>query len=178
MKKITIFCSAANVDNIYIESARKLAKLMVENKYDLVWGGSDSGLMSVVSQEVKCLGGKIFGVSVEFLKSKAATNADEMYIAKDLAERKEKMVDKGGVILVMVGGIGTLDEIMTVLEMKKHSLFVKPVVILNTNNFYEGFKLQLNKMRDGGFIPKPLEELLYFADTPEDVIKYLSESQK
>jgi hypothetical protein len=178
MKKITIFCSAQDLGNEFVDPTKELAKLMVENNYDLVWGGSDTGLMSVVSQGVKKLGGKIFGVSVEFLKHKAAENADEMFVAKDLQERKQLLVDGGDAILILVGGIGTLDEVMTVLEMKKHDLFKKPIVILNTNNFYTGLQTQLVKMRENGFVTKELSELVHFANTPSEVISHLSTTLK
>ena len=76
MKTICVFCSSTDVDKKYIDAAKKLAKLMVENGYDLVWGGTNQGLMKVIADGVQNAGGKLFGVSVEMLKHKRRMNAD------------------------------------------------------------------------------------------------------
>lgn len=39
----------------------------------------------------------------------------------------------------------------------------------------EGLKVQLQKMKDEGFIKQPLDDLIYFADTPQEAIQYLNE---
>ncbi len=76
----------------------------------------------------------------------------------------------------MVGGMGTLDEATEILELKKHALHSKPVVLLNTAGFYDGLKLQLQRMDGEGFLPVPLIDLVYFADEGADALAYL-ESQ-
>ena len=147
---------------------------MVENGYDLVWGGSNKGLMKVIADTVQNAGGKIFGVTMEFLKSHRRMNADEMTIAKNLPERKKLLLSKASAIILLVGGIGSLDEVAEMLEFKKHNLHQKPIVVLNTDRFYEGLKLQFERMEKDGFLPRKLNELIYFADTPKDVIYYIN----
>lgn len=131
--------------------------------------------MKVMASGVQIGGGKITGVSMELLKNQVRKDADEMIIAKDLGERKESILKRSDGIVALVGGIGTLDEITEILELKKHGLHNKPIVVLNTENFYEGLKVQLQKMKDEGFITRPLDELIYFADSPREVISYLNE---
>jgi hypothetical protein len=57
--------------------------------------------------------------------------------------------------------------------MKKRKTHDKPVVLLNTDNFYEGLKVQMQKMKEDGFLPRPLNEMVYFADFPEEAMEYL-----
>jgi len=59
------------------------------------------------------------------------------------------------------------------LEKKKHNLHSKPVVFLNTGGFYDGFKLQMERMDKEGFLPKALAEYMGFADTPEEAMRYI-----
>lgn len=174
MKTITVFCSASDVDEKYVTVAKTLGKRMVEHGYDLVWGGSEMGLMKVVADSVQEHGGKIHGISVEFLHDKARTNADSMYIAADLSERKKLLLEKGTAIVLLVGGVGSLDEVAEIIELKKQRHHDKPVVVINTNNYYEGLKLQLSRMYEEGFINRPLDELVSFVDTPEEAIQYIS----
>lgn len=176
MKYIAVFCSANELGEKYTTPAKKFAKLLAENKYNLVWGGSDRGLMKIMASGVSEGGGKIVGISMELLKHHARKEADEMIIAKDLGERKAIILKRSDAIVVLVGGIGTLDEITEILELKKHQVHNKPVIILNTENFYEGLKVQLEKMEDEGFLIRPLKELIYFADQPEEVMEYLDKN--
>ncbi|BFO15553.1 hypothetical protein SHKM778_19410 [Streptomyces sp. KM77-8] len=120
-----------------------------------MWGGSDTGLMKVVADGVEEAGGRLCGVSVEFLAAKARDGVDEMVIARDLAERKRLLLEKADSVVIMVGGTGTLDEATEILELKKHGHTEMPVVLLNTAGFYDGLKEQFRRMEDEGFLPRP-----------------------
>ncbi len=170
---ICVFCSANNLDGKYIKPAQAFGKLIAEHGYNLVWGGSDKGLMQIVATGAQQGGAKIIGVSVEYLRSMARENADEMIIAKDMGERKATMLSRSDVIVIMVGGIGTMDEATETLEHKRHMHHNKPILILNTEGFYDGFKQQLEKMENEGFLSSSLDEFVYFVDTPQAAISYI-----
>jgi uncharacterized protein (TIGR00730 family) len=126
-----------------------------------------------VADGVQGSGGRLVGVSVEFLRAKARGGADEMVVAADLAERKALLLERADAVVVMVGGTGTLDEATEILELKKHGLHDKPVVLLNTAGFYDGLRRQFERMEAERFLPLPLAELAHFADTPAEVMMYL-----
>jgi predicted Rossmann-fold nucleotide-binding protein len=90
---------------------------------------------------------------------------------RDLGERKAMLLARSDAIVVMAGGLGTLDEATEVLELKKHGLFDKPVILLNTAGFYDGLILQLRRMDADGFLPVPLSELVVITD---DVVAALN----
>ncbi|OIJ95226.1 TIGR00730 family Rossman fold protein [Streptomyces colonosanans] len=173
---ICVFLSAADLDDRYTRPARDFAELLGKGGHTLVWGGSDVGLMKVVADGVQEAGGRLLGVSVEFLAAKAREGADEMVITKDLAERKRLLLEKADAIVIMVGGTGTLDEATEILELKKHGHTDKPVVLLNTVGFYDGLKEQFRRMEDEGFLPRPLSDLVFFAEEPTVALAYLEES--
>ncbi|MFG2958548.1 TIGR00730 family Rossman fold protein [Streptomyces sp. NPDC048291] len=171
--RICVFLSAADLDDRYTRPARDFGKLIGKGGHSLVWGGSDTGLMKVVADGVQEAGGKLIGVSVEFLAHKTRPGADEMVIAADLAERKRLLLAKSDAVAVMVGGTGTLDEATEILELKKHGHTDKPVVLLNTAGFYDGLKQQFHRMEAEGFLPRPLAELVFFAEEPAEALAYL-----
>lgn len=176
MKNIAVFCSAADLDKRYIRDAKKFAMLIVKNGYNLVWGGSDKGLMEIVASTVQKAGGKIIGITTEMVKDQLKKDADEIIITKTLSKRKALFLKRGNAIVLLVGGIGSLDEITEILERKKHDRHKKPVVVLNTANFYRGLKIQMQRMEKEGFLPKKLSELIYFADTPKQAIEYINKA--
>lgn len=174
MKSIAVFCSANDIDHKYVAPAVELARLMVKGGHDVVWGGSDTGLMKQIADAVEGEGGRLIGISVEFFRSVARKGADEMIVTKNLGERKALLLKRADAFVTLPGGIGTLDEVAEMLELKKINTHAKPIVILNTDNFYAGFKMQLERMISEGFISKKLDQLVYFADTPRETIDYLN----
>ncbi|MFE6870314.1 TIGR00730 family Rossman fold protein [Kitasatospora sp. NPDC057692] len=170
---ICVFCSAASLDDRYSAPAAEFARLLGEGGHTLVWGGSNAGLMGELADGVKAAGGRLVGISVEFLKHKAYEGADELVTTADLAERKAMLLSRADAVVVLVGGLGTLDEVTEVLELKKHALHDKPVVVLDTEGFYAGLRTQLERMDAEGFLPRPLAELVGFADTPAEVFQQL-----
>jgi predicted Rossmann-fold nucleotide-binding protein len=73
----------------------------------------------------------------------------------------------------MVGGTGTLDEATEILELKKHGMHAKPVVLLNTAGFYDGLKQQFARMEAEGFLPLPLADLVHFAEDGASALAYI-----
>jgi uncharacterized protein (TIGR00730 family) len=173
--KICVFLSAADLDERYTRPAREFAEAIGKGGHTLVWGGSNTGLMKVVADGVQETGGRLVGVSVELFRAIARADADEMVFAKDLAERKALLIAASDAVVVMVGGLGTLDEATEILELRKHKLHEKPVVLLNTAGFYDGLTTQLRRMDDDGFLPVPLADLVYFADEGADALAHLEE---
>jgi uncharacterized protein (TIGR00730 family) len=173
--KICVFLSAADLDERYTRPAREFAEAIGKGGHTLVWGGSNTGLMKVVADGVQETGGRLVGISVEFLRDFARKDADEMVIAKDLSERKALLLAGSDAVVVMVGGLGTLHEATEILELRKHGHHEKPVLLLNTAGFYDGLIIQLRRMEDEGFLPVPVAELVHFADEGADALAYLEE---
>lgn len=175
---ILIFCSAQHVTQKYTDAARQFASVLARGGDVLVWGGSNRGTMKVIADAAQEAGGKIVGISMEFFRHKARKNADELIIARDLAERKQLMLERADVIVALAGGLGTLDEVTEMLALKRHGDHNMPVVFLNTDGFYDGMKEQIARMDTEGFL-KNLDgdivegSLSYFAKTPEDAMEYI-----
>ena len=170
---ICVFLSAADLDERYTQPTREFGELIGKSGHSLVWGGSDTGLMKGVADGVRETGGRLIGVSVELLRTFARADADEMVFAKDLAERKALLLERADAVVVMAGGLGTLDEATDILEQKKHKLHDKPVVLLNTAGFYDGLTIQLRRMEQEGFLPVPMTDLVFIADDGATALAYL-----
>ncbi len=170
---ICVFCSASTVSEEYTAPVKEFARLLAEGGHTLVWGGSDTGMMKLVADTVMEHGGKVIGVSMEVLRERARKEATEMIIEKDLGARKATMLARSDAIVMLVGGTGTLDEASEVIALKTFDLHNKAVVVMNTDNFYAGLKVQYKKMEEEGFLHRPLAELVHFADTPQEVMEHI-----
>ncbi|WP_037572631.1 LOG family protein [Phaeacidiphilus oryzae] len=171
---ITVFCAANEIEERYTRPALEFARLLGAGGHTLVWGGSDSGLMGDLARGVRGAGGKLVGITVEFLAHKAFEGADEMVVTPNLGARKGQLLGRGDAIVVLVGGMGTLDEVTEILELKKHGHHAKPIVFLDTEGFYDGLRAQLRRMDVDGFLPIPSAQLAAFTSDPAEVLDLLT----
>jgi predicted Rossmann-fold nucleotide-binding protein len=80
----------------------------------------------------------------------------------------------------MVGGTGTLDEMTEIFELKRHGLHNKPLIMLNTNGFYDGLRDQYTRMEHDGFLARlrmPFDQMLTFVDTPQAAMTELAKAR-
>jgi uncharacterized protein (TIGR00730 family) len=181
--KIAIFCSANNLPEKYTAPAIELGNLLAKSGHALVYGGSDYGLMKTIADTMQAGGAQIIGVTIPHFESYARRSVDELIVAETLGERKATMLERADAIVVLVGGIGTLDETTDVLELRKQSKHTKPILILNTLGFYSGLRTQLERMRDEGFLKMgeqvgvdaiPLHRMVGFFDTPQEILQAIN----
>lgn len=175
---VGVFCSARDLSGKLTEPARDLARMIGENGFDLVWGGSDVGTMHVISHEAREAGSRIIGVTTESLSRSQHKSADEMVVANDLPERKMEIVNRSDAIVVLPGGTGTLDEVADVIERKKFGEHYKPIIFLNADNFYDGLRIQFNRMEDEGMLNRPLSEIVDFAESAGEVMDLINQKQQ
>ncbi len=173
MKNVAVFCSGQSVNGIYKESAIEMGKLLGVNQYNLVWGAMNQGLMKLLADSAQHQGAKLIGITIPSLNEVARNDLDVRLEVQSVHARKEKFLEISDAFVTLVGGIGTLDEILEITELKKHRAHDKPIVIINTNHFYDALLAQMEKMDTEHFFPRPLHELLYVTDTPRGAIDYL-----
>jgi uncharacterized protein (TIGR00730 family) len=172
-KRIAVFCgSRLGNDPKYIEAGKLLALAMVENNYDLVYGGGKIGLMGVIADEVLLLGGKVYGVIPEKLQSLEVGHhgITELHIVASMHERKAMMAEMSDAFIAMSGGIGTLEEIIEVFTWKQIGYHNKPCSFLDTDNYFLPLFEMLQKMISTGFLDQKHLTNLIIEHQPEILI--------
>ncbi len=176
IKRVCVYSSSCDdLEKVYYEDAQKLGMLMGKNGYDLVYGGGTLGVMYANAAAVKKSGGKVIGVMPEKLYELGISNkdCDERYITKCMRTRKAKMDELSDAVVALSGGFGTLEELSEMIVQKQLGYHTKPIVILNTNNFYEYLIKFFDKIILDKFAAKNANEIYYIAQTPEEIIQYL-----
>lgn len=174
---ICIFCGA-NTGNspAIIEAVEALMDLLIAQEANLVYGGGKSGLMGLIADQFLAAGQPVIGVRPEKLiqDEDAHTGITQMFVVKDMFERKAKMMELADVFIALPGGAGTLDEIIEVYTQVKIGFADKLCTVLNTNNFYEGLQILFDKMVETGYLKANDQSILYFHDTPDTLAKQIS----
>ena len=174
---ICVFASSSNnLAESFYEDARDLGILMGKNNVNIVYGGSRLGMMYACAEAVKTNGGKIIGIMPQKLFDMGFGNpddCDEFILTSGMRERKAKMDELSDGVIALAGGFGTLEELSEMIVQKQLGYTNKPIILLNTNDFYTNLSIFFDSIIREGFAKENSKELYYIAKTPEDAIKYL-----
>jgi len=152
--KIACFASASPHSLKYREDVLALGRKLGEKGHTLVFGGYADGLMKAIADGFHQSNAKIIGVVPDFFEDTHYhhVGCTSLIHVKTLAERKEIMIKEADAFLVLPGGVGTLDELMSVLALKTSGRLVKPVYIYNCDGFYNTLIELLEDMNKQGLI--------------------------
>lgn len=174
---IAVFCGASLPDcDAYSVAAERLGSMIAMRGHTLLYGGSNLGLMGVLSGAALRDGGKVVGVIPHFfgdeiINSQPCTQTVQV---ASMAERKAWMLAHSDAFIALPGGIGTLDEVTEVLVAKQLRRFnggegidTRPLWLLNEGGFFNPFIEQLRSMVAAGFLSPNVWQWLQTATLDE-----------
>ncbi len=176
-KSICVFASSSdNIDKKFFEDAKLLGELLAKNNYDIIYGGSSLGLMGEITENAKKLGSHITGVMPEKLHNLGIEPGPccDFVLTKGMRERKTKMDELSQGIIALAGGFGTLEELSEMIVQKQLGYNFKPIVLLNTNGYYNNLVKFFDDIIDKKFAHIDSRKLYFIANTPLDVVEYLN----
>lgn len=145
--RIAVFCSARDaISAQYREDAETLARWIGANGHSLVYGGLDCGLMGVMGRCTAEAGGMVVGVVPQSRSEmQHADNTVNIYV-NDLHERKAVMERESDVFVALAGGVGTVDEVMSVMVAAIFNRAPVSVYLLNRDGIYDGLLRMFDEM--------------------------------
>ncbi len=170
--KIAVFCSAsADIDPDYFSQAEALGRWIGEQGHTLVFGGANLGLMECVGQAAHKAGAMTIGVVPRVLEQggRLCTAVDVEIPCEDLTDRKQLMMAQGDAFIAMPGGLGTLDEVFTVVAMRTLNYHQKPMVLYNIKGFWQKTIELLADLQARGMIRGRWTDHIKVANTLEEV---------
>ena len=179
MKEITslcVFCGSKAGDNpAYAETAEALGRAMGERKIRLVYGGGRIGIMGIVAQAVFDAGGPITGVIPDFLMQLEVGNelGGDLVITESMHTRKARMFELSDAVIVLPGGLGTLDEAFEIITWKQLRQHDKPIVLVNVAGYWDPFVALVDSIIAGGFAHEKARELFTVVDSVDAVFPAL-----
>lgn len=173
MNSICVFCgSSLGNDVVYEKITQATGQIIAEQGLTLVYGGGRSGLMGVVANSALKAGGKVIGVIPEALVDRELAHAElsELYVVKDMHERKTKMAELADGFIALPGGAGTLEEIFEQWTWNQLGIHQKPCAFLNINGFYDDLIKMLQASVEYGFSQARFVETLIVSDNIHDIL--------
>lgn len=137
--KIAI-CSSSNdsIDNKYKETARKIAKFLAENNYDLIWGAASYSIMGICYEEFAKHNRKIYGFTTKKYMDDLKNLPHATHkICNNTFEMKKEIFNNADIILFLEGGTGTISELFTYIEEVRSNDVNKKLIIYNENKHFD-----------------------------------------
>ncbi len=125
-------------------------------------------------------GGEVTGIMPRFMTEVEwnHTGLTEMILVESMHERKEKMAHMADAVVALPGGCGTLEELLEVITWKRLGMFPKPIIICNTDGYFDPLIEMLNRSVDENFMREEHRLMWQVVDTPAQVIHALNNPVK
>jgi len=132
--------------------------------------------MGEVARAVHSAGGDVLGIMPQFLRTREILFDDvETRVVANMHERKMMMFEESDAFVVVPGGVGTLEEVVELLSWRRLDLHKKPIIFLNTNDFWAPFFALIEHTQQAGFTPDSFSRTYISVDTVEEVLPAIAE---
>lgn len=173
-KKAVYYCSSSfDIDPEYNAVAREVVRAAASKGYGAVSGGSFRGTMGVIADTARECGVENVGVVPNFMKGLEHQGLTKLIWTETMAERKEAMREGTCLAVALPGGIGTLDELMETLTLRKLGRYSGKVIAVNCKGFYNPLKDMLDHFVATGMLTEEDKALISFPETVEEFIKLI-----
>lgn len=175
--RICVFCSAnENIPAEYFELTRELGLWAGRNGHVIVFGGVNQGLMECVAHAAHDAGSLTIGVVPKVIEQSGRLSdyVDVDIPCDNLSDRKQLMMDKGDVFIALPGGIGTLDEIFTVVASATIGYHQKKVILYSMTDFWAPLTQMLDALSGQGMVRGSWHDHLLVARSLSDIEALIS----
>lgn len=168
--------------------AMEMGKLLVAENFEKVWGGNAHGVLAQINKEYVEKGAKNTLFMPEAYKDDLETmETDTVVKTTSICERAEQMLAAADAVVVMPGGIGTIFEFWTAVEVRRAEEYDFDIILLDYKDFYKHQLSHYEFIYDEGFTrigkggaPYKIcpKDLFVVKETPEEVIAELKKIRK
>jgi uncharacterized protein (TIGR00730 family) len=179
MQTICVYCAASTkIKPQYFEATARLGKILAVAELSVVFGGGSSGLMGQLADSILEAGGMITGVIPQFMCDENWHHDEltELIVVETMHERKQKMAMMADAVIALPGGCGTLEELLEVITWKQLGIFIKPIVIVNLDGYFNDLIAMLHRAIDEQFMRNEHKRMWEVVGTPEEVLSAIQNS--
>ena len=201
---IGIFCSANdNIEREYFDRTEEFGRWCAENGHSIVFGGCNMGLMGCVAeafyQEFKSVSrvqegsngsivqdssrgsngskGNLIGV-VPRIVERGGRMSDRLTVhipCDNLSDRKDLLLAHSDVVVVLPGGIGTLDEVFTVAAAHTIGYHQKRIILYNIGGFWNTLIALLDDLQQHGMIRGHWKDYISVANSFDELTAMITQ---
>ena len=173
---VFIGCSSSSkIDKKYIQLAYDVSEAIAKENHILVYGGASYSMMGECYRAFSENKRNIIAIMAEKYKDDLVNlTLSNNFLVKTSLERIARIYDVSDAFVILPGGIGTIEELFSILEENRTNTW-KKIIIFNYDNFYDIVIDWLKKNVDTGFVYKEDIENIKVVSSIEELIKELGE---
>lgn len=170
--KLAVFCGSTVGDSpVFVRAAEELAAAMNEYNYDLVFGGTNLGLMNVLADKAVEYDNSVYGViTQQFLDEGVAYEKCQLIIRKTMHSRKKTIFSMSNAMVAMPGGSGTMDEFFEAWTWSQIGIHRKPVGLLNVDGYFDHLHEFFKVSKSRGFLKSEYLDYLFIDHCPLNLL--------
>jgi hypothetical protein len=172
-KSICVYCASSQQSHPeYIESARRLGRILAEADITVVYGGGGVGSMGALADGALEAGGRVLGIIPEFMQAIewGHTGVTELCVVETMHARKQKMIEDVDAVVALPGGCGTFEELLEAITWKRLGLYHNPIIIANIRDYYAPMIQMLERSVAERFLNPEHERMWSIVDSVEAVL--------
>ena len=176
IKNVCVYsASSTQIAPVYFQVAEELGRLLAEKHINLINGAGYRGLMGATSNAALAAGGTVTGIIPRFMVEQGwhHQGLTRLVETETIHERKQLMADLSDGVIALPGGCGTLEELLEIITWKQLGLYLKPIVILNIDGYYNPLIEMLQNAISGNFMRKEHEAIWQVATTAQEAVECL-----
>jgi uncharacterized protein (TIGR00730 family) len=180
ISNIAVFCaSSSKVNTIYFQAAEELGNILSKENVSVYYGGGKAGLMGRLADTMLQNKGTITGVIPEFMIEQGWNHPDvNQVIVPDMHERKKYLTKVADALIALPGGVGTMEELLEVITLKQLGKVLVPIVIVNTNGYFDILLKFFDQMVEQEFMREAHRDLWSVVEEPKDVMEAIRNAPK
>ena len=174
--KLCVFCSAnQQIDHDFFKMTKELGRWAAENGHSIVFGGVNCGLMECLAKATKEAGGRTIGIIPTIVERRGGTSnyVDVEIPCDNLHDRKQLMENQSDVFIALPSGLGTLDEIFTIVASATIGYHEKPLILYNMKGFWNSLIDMLDDLHTLGVTRKQWQTYIKVVNSLDELITAL-----
>lgn len=172
-RRLCVFCgSSRSAMPAYGKAAARLGQEIGRAGIELVYGGGRVGLMGILADAALGAGAAVIGVIPTALHGReiAHPRLTDLVVVPDMQERKRQMFALSDAVVVLPGGLGTLDEAFEAITLKQLGFFAKPIALVDVAGYWRPLLELIAQVIAAGFAARDAARLYQVVEHAEDVI--------
>src|SRR5580692_4826960 len=154
-RAVCVYCASSRLAHPdYRAAARRLGEVLAAEGVGIVYGGGAVGSMGALADGALSHGGRVIGILPRFMAELewGHKGLSDLKLVEDLRTRKHMMLSMSQAAIALPGGSGTLEELLEAITLKRLGLYLNPIVLVNTRNFYTPLVALLQRAVDEHFM--------------------------
>lgn len=176
-RTVCVYCaSSCSAPGEYRSAAHRLGEVLARHHIDIVYGGGAKGSMGALADGALAHGGRVTGILPRFMAELewGHRGLTELQLVEDMRVRKHRMLAGSDAAVALPGGSGTLEELLEAITLKRLGLFLGPIVLLNTRDFFVPLLELLQRAVAERFMDTRHLDMWQVVATPEEVPRALA----